>query len=90
MSTTTYPEHRKLAAISDKSQAIGEFLAWLEEGGLDDNFGPFGAIELYYHDPKSSRRLLLNMSKSRLLEAYFGIDRTKLEDERGAMHSTNR
>lgn len=30
-----YPEHEKLRAISDKSQAIGEFLEWLETGGLD-------------------------------------------------------
>lgn len=29
-----YPEHEKLQAVVDRSQAIGEFLDWLPEAGL--------------------------------------------------------
>ena len=29
MSESKYPEHEKLSAISDKSQACGEFIEWL-------------------------------------------------------------
>ena len=29
-----YPEHDRLAAISDQSQTCGEFLEWLQEDGL--------------------------------------------------------
>lgn len=32
--TSEYPEHEKLAKISDKSQAIGEFLSWLSQQGF--------------------------------------------------------
>ena len=28
---TTYPEHEKLQAVNEKSQAIGEFLDWLRD-----------------------------------------------------------
>lgn len=31
---STYPEHDKLSAISDKSQAIGEFLEWMSGQGI--------------------------------------------------------
>lgn len=30
----TYPEHEKLAKVSDVSQAIGEFLEWMEGQGI--------------------------------------------------------
>lgn len=39
-----YPEHEKLRAIQDKSQAIGEFLDWLQDGGFED----YGNIDLCY------------------------------------------
>jgi hypothetical protein len=58
MSTTTdYPEHEKLHAVKDRSQAIGEFLEWYQsEGGgvlthwmhavtCPDCYGLPGAIE---------------------------------------------
>ena len=28
---STYPEHDKMSKIADKSQAIGEFMEWLEQ-----------------------------------------------------------
>lgn len=51
-----YPEHDKLRAISDKSQAIGEFLEWLQDCGLDNDpdadpwrtGGRYGSVELAF------------------------------------------
>lgn len=34
MPETEYPEHERMAAVSDQSQAIGEFLEWLTEQGI--------------------------------------------------------
>ncbi len=34
------PEHQKLRAVKDKSQAIHDFIEWLSEGGYDENVGP--------------------------------------------------
>ena len=42
---SAYPEHDKLRAIQTQSQAIGEFLAWLEDGGPGE---AYGAVELAY------------------------------------------
>jgi len=33
---TKYPECEKLAAVADKSQAIGDFLGWLQSGEADN------------------------------------------------------
>ena len=38
--SSLYPEHEKLQAIVDKSQCLGEFLEWLEEGNLRKDIGP--------------------------------------------------
>jgi len=35
--TTEYPEHDKLQGIQAKSQAIGEFLEWLQSGEADSD-----------------------------------------------------
>lgn len=92
-----YPEHEKLKLISDKSQAIGEFLAWLESGGLHappneaHETESYGSVELAYRPelcggPERSDELWpLSWSKQRLLAAYFEIDLDKIEDEKRAM-----
>lgn len=72
-----YPEHEKLKAIQDRSQAIGEFIEWLYERDLAicefnrhvnfDNYTPFrGQI-------------------NGLLADHFGIDQNRLEAEKLAM-----
>lgn len=68
------PEHRKLKAVSGKSQIIGEFLDWLEhEDGAticklrDEDYCPtYEKIE-------------------DLLARYFDIDQNKLEAEKRRM-----
>lgn len=40
-----YPEHVKLAAIADKSQAIGEFLEYLSSTGLHLQYWYEGEVE---------------------------------------------
>ncbi len=46
MAAVKYPEHEKLARISEESQAIGEFLEWLK-GGYE---GSPGYQICVYHD----------------------------------------
>ncbi len=87
---SNYPEHDKLRPVSEKSQAIGEFLAWLEEGGLGEETG---SVELarhlrYYVGPTEHRESVLTplmMPKTDLLARYFEIDLEKIEDEKLAM-----
>lgn len=68
-----YPEHKKLAAIRDQSQAIGEFIdTFLEEKG----------IVLAWRN-SSEERLMPRLVD--LLAEYFGIDPVKLETEKRAM-----
>lgn len=70
----TYPEHRKVKATMDKSQAIEEFLEWLKQDHdtelcESDYTGPF---------PVGSR-------VQEFLAEYFEIDLKRLEAEKRAM-----
>lgn len=68
-----WPEHEKLKAISDKSQAVGEFLEWLDTKGIrlcalkDGKFYPS------------------QISNMQLLAAFFEIDQDKIEGEKRDM-----
>lgn len=74
-----YPECEKLKAASPKSQAIGEFLDWLEaEKG----------VQLARYPEDSERLVPFSFSTERLLAEFFGIDLDKVEDERRAMLSS--
>lgn len=91
MSKTPRPEHEKLHAIKDKSQAIGEFVEWLGSEGI--------VLARYHaHDENCLNehgRLGCGMSRERLypehlairkmLAHYFGIDEDRLEAEKRAM-----
>ena len=69
------PEHQKMAAVKEKSQAIGEFMEWLESehsivfanysGDFLEEF-PFKRKEVW-------------------LAEYFNIDLKKIEKEKLAM-----
>lgn len=74
MSTTTYPEHDKLAEVSDNSQAIGEF--------LDE--GSYVLAEWKTFDDDDSGPQLVPVSEpiERILAKHFGIDLNKLENEK--------
>lgn len=67
-----YPEHEKLKRIKVKSQAIGEFLDWLDQ---EKN------LELY----DRVRECPANIPIQDLLAEYFDIDRGRLEEEKLAM-----
>ena len=69
-----YPEHRKLAAVKDKSQAIGEFLEWAQEAmGLQlCDYGNNG----WHPSFKGSVNIMA---------VHFGIDLKALENEKRAM-----
>lgn len=69
-----YPEHDKLAAIQDQTQAIGEFLEWCadEEG-----------VYLMSTEGGGSRPYAVSWMP--LLAKWAGIDRDKLEAEKRAL-----
>ena len=73
----SYPEHDKLRAVSNLSQAQGEFLDWLgQEKGW--TLGEWRAQESELFWP-------VNYSLQNLLAEYHGIDRVQLEREKLAM-----
>lgn len=80
-----YPECEKLAAVKEKSQAIGEFMDSLSTQGLYlcQAFTPeemgvdCGELEEVY--------MPSNMPIEKVLAGYFGIDMNKVEAERRAM-----
>lgn len=75
MPNLNIPEHDKLTAVKDHSQAIGEFLEWMSSDGIikcrweerhEEYFPIFEPIE-------------------KLLARYFDIDLDKLEQEKRLM-----
>ena len=74
-----YPEHEKLEKIAATSQAIGEFLEWLEEQGVV--LCRFGGFDMAYP---------CRESKETLLAQHFQINLAKLEAEKRAMIATLR
>lgn len=58
---STYPEHDKLSAIHEKSQAIGEFLEWLEGQGvkLCRYQDEFETRDVYVHRDTGERKARL-------------------------------
>lgn len=83
-----YPEHLKMEAIQDKSQAIGQFLDWL----LHER--PDGVVDLVVFDEDIEQDVNVRWSMSTankvniiqgLLAEYFDIDLVKIEKEKQAM-----
>ena len=77
-----YPEHEKLSAISDQSQAIGQFLDWLQNEKavtlaeyLDEDGGHWG----------EARLVPIHRSIQHWLAEYFGIDLEVIETEKREM-----
>lgn len=75
MSDDPYPEHSKLAAISDKSQTCGEFVDWLEQHD----------IYLCRPDRTHPHYWPIHDSITTLLAAFFGIDLATIEAEKRQM-----
>lgn len=95
-----YPEHRRLLAVHDESQAIGSFLDWMESGPLGDQYGPTCLAyrmlmteysrdwDMPYEGPKdrrTERMYPLMRPKDELLALFFEIDLAKIETEKRTM-----
>ncbi len=76
--SVTYPEHEKLAAVADESQAIGAF--------LDSDQHPYVLSEWVTIEGYSEPRLMpVQKSIQQILAEYFDIDLQKIEAEKRQM-----
>ena len=71
-----YPEHEKLSAVQEKSQAIREFLEWLdfEKNYTICSLGEAGGDLREEYSP-------VYTSTEKLLAEFFNIDQIKLEKD---------
>jgi len=69
-----FPEHEKLKAVREKSQAIGEFLDWVN-----------AEKRLCLAGWRGETLFRTNLSTQTLLAAFFDIDEAQVERERLAM-----
>ena len=70
----TYPEHDKLQAVKEKSQAIGAFIEWLQ-----------GIKGLTMARWMKDRLMPEHINIESLLAEYFEINLDKLEQEKRAI-----
>jgi len=90
--SANYPEHDKLIAIQDQSQAIGEFLEWARIE-LGYSLGEYHEHTQDCFDIDGGRicgmrteeMYAVNMPVTNLLAKFFNIDQDKLEEEKRAM-----
>lgn len=82
-----YPEHEKLHKISDQSQAIGEFLDWLEDE-KNVYLGYTHIIDTPWSDEE--RFDLWHYNTQKLLAEFFDIDYDKLQAEKDIMLEVQR
>jgi len=69
-----YPEHEKLKAVKDRSQAIGKFIEWLETDKR---------MAICHNDGQGYWPTGTPITK--LLAEHFEIDLDRLEDEKRQM-----
>lgn len=72
-----YPEHVKLAAVSDKSQVIGEFLEAMGLRGY--------RLAEYIQGSEEEGMFPLRQTTQDILAEFFEIDRVVLEREKQAI-----
>lgn len=71
-----YPEHEKMATVTEHSQIIGEFL----------DFGlPVLGLRLCQFDFETNQFFLAGMTIEQILAAYFEINLDKIEEEKRHM-----
>jgi hypothetical protein len=70
------PELDKINAVHGESQAIGNFLAWLQENGM------FVASYIKVQGYRDEQAFPVSDNTEKLLARYFGIDLDKAERER--------
>jgi hypothetical protein len=69
-----FPEHSKLEKISDKSQAIGEFIEWMHTQGFH--------MGTWEDDLGEVRFWPASLSITQQLAKFYDIDLETLEDEK--------
>ena len=80
-----YPEHEKLQAVKDKSQAIGEFIEWLQ-GTKGFRLAKWMKVpDEYAEDEETDALLPQSIDINMLLAEYFEIDLKQLEKEKQSM-----
>jgi len=87
-----YPEHMKLKAVQEKSQAIGEFLEWLSSE-KQIHMAKWLDVEYTDIDPFSDKETKYTVNElviqplniNEILAEYYGIDLKKIEAEKCAM-----
>ncbi len=95
-----YPEHDKVHAVKDRSQACGEFLDWLGSKGIflckahEHSEGCYDEDDDRQRYPgcglKSEEMFPHGTSVTKLLAEFFEIDLNKLEEEKMAMLEVQR
>jgi rubrerythrin len=87
MSESDYPEHQKLQAVRERSQAIGTFLEWL----LSKGFRLAKWMKVPDEDPWADKGAEVDelvqqsIDIEKILAEFYEIDLNKLEKEKQAM-----
>lgn len=81
-----YPEHDKMAAVTDRSQVIGAFLDWL----LNERKPPVALATPSEAQWDYAGHDVVNISIEKLLAEYFSIDLDRIAAEKDAMLETIR
>ena len=74
---TQYPQLAKMDAVREESQAIGEFIEWLNENGM--------AICTHENGLRGESFFLVMESVESLLARHFDVDLNAVERERRAV-----
>lgn len=77
----SFPEHEKLTKVKERSQAIGEFLAW----ATSDKGFSFGREVSADPDDDPFFQVAGEQTVQDLLGEFFGIDRARLDKEKELM-----
>lgn len=81
MSVPEYPEHAKLAKVSDQTQAVHDFMTWLHE--------EHGVVLAVYDENDDgihpTRLHLAGVDMHTAIADFFDIDMTLIEREKRAM-----
>jgi hypothetical protein len=90
--SVSMPECEKLATVQDQSQAIGEFLEWLQQEKHYEIMETRKFVETFEHMMKPGtytaeveRTVPIRASTEHLLAEFFGIDLNKVDLEKRAL-----
>lgn len=77
---TNYPEHEKLEKVKEETQAIGQFLEWLNSKKKIILGSYFKDADNLNTDLQEMRMIYVQHEK--LIAEFYGIDLDKLEQEK--------